>query len=144
MGGRGLRGSRYTYRLGRHLYEGGLGARGSSLLTHTTLCPIPRRRSRISLYNRLCARSIVTHCRGMGYKIPLWGKGLNVTEMGKNICGTLFCTVIFKGTVTKFFEDIFGPAWIGFNYKKTSTGFKNLKSLFQFLATIINILLTSR
>jgi len=27
-------------------------------------------------YNRLCARSIVTRRRGMGYKIPPWGKGL--------------------------------------------------------------------
>ena len=77
-GGRGLRGSRYTYRLGRHLYEGGLGARGSSLLTHTTPYPIPRRRSTIALYNRLCARSIVNRRRGMGYTIPPWGKGLKL------------------------------------------------------------------
>ena len=76
-GERGLRGSRYTYRLERHLYEGGLGARGSSLLTHTTPYPIPWQRSRIALYNRLCAQSIVTRHRGMGYKIPPWGKGLN-------------------------------------------------------------------
>ena len=75
-GWRGLRGTRYTYRLGRHLYEGGLGARGSSLLTHTTPYPIPRRRSRIALYNRLFAQSIITRRRGMGYKIPPWGKGL--------------------------------------------------------------------
>ena len=37
---------------------------------------IPRRRLRIALYNRLCARSIVTLRRGMGYKMPPWVKGL--------------------------------------------------------------------
>ena len=33
------------------------------------LYPTPRRRDRIALYNRLFARSIVTHRRGLGYKI---------------------------------------------------------------------------
>ena len=53
---------------------------GAPLILHTQLHsllnPIPRRRLRIALYNRLCARSIITHRRGMGYKIPPWGKGL--------------------------------------------------------------------
>ena len=34
-GGRELRGSHHTYWPGRHLYEGGLGTRGPSRLTHT-------------------------------------------------------------------------------------------------------------
>jgi len=38
--------------------------------------PIPRRRVRIGLYNRLFTRSIVTRRCSLGYKIPLWGKGL--------------------------------------------------------------------
>ena len=80
MGGRGLRGPRPLLRPGHHLFEGGLGTRGSSPLTHTTsyaFCT-PRHGGgvRIALYNRLFARSIITRCRGMGYKIPPWGKGL--------------------------------------------------------------------
>ena len=39
---------------------------------HTHLYPTTRRRVRIALYNRLFAQSIVTHRRGVGYKIPLW------------------------------------------------------------------------
>ena len=34
---------------------------------------IPRWQLRIALYIRLCTWSIVTRCRGMGYKIPPWG-----------------------------------------------------------------------
>jgi len=52
---------------------------------HTPLNPIPWRRLRIALYNRLCARSIVTRRRGMGYKTPLWGKGLNDFRCCKHV-----------------------------------------------------------
>jgi len=80
MGGRGLRGPRRMSRPGRHHYEGGLGTRGPSPLTHTTSYTgtgaFMRRRVRIALYNRLFARSIFTRRRGVGYKIPPWGKGL--------------------------------------------------------------------
>ena len=48
------------------------------------LNPIPRQRLRIALYNHLGARSMVTCRRGMGFKIPPWGKGL----IAKNICIT--------------------------------------------------------
>ena len=75
-GGEGSPWARRMLRPGRHLYEGGLGTRGPSPLTHTTPYPIPRGRSRIALYNRLFTQSIVTRRRGMGYKIPSWGKGL--------------------------------------------------------------------
>ena len=75
-----LHGPRHTYRPGRSLYEGGMGTRGPFPLTHTTSNAGTRafmlRRARIALYNRLYARSIVTHRRGVGGKIPLWGKGL--------------------------------------------------------------------
>ena len=37
-----------------------------------------RHKVRVALYNRLFARSIVTRCRGVGNKIPLWGKGLKL------------------------------------------------------------------
>ena len=40
------------------------------------LYPTQRRRVRIALYSRLFARSIVNRRRGVGYKIPPWGKGL--------------------------------------------------------------------
>ena len=35
--GRGLRGPRHMLRVGHHLYDGGLGTRGPSPLTHTNL-----------------------------------------------------------------------------------------------------------
>ena len=69
-------------RPGRHLYEGGLGSRGPSPLTHTTSYTgtraIMRHRARVALYNRHFARSIVALCSGEGGKIPPWGKGLNL------------------------------------------------------------------
>jgi len=41
---------------------------------------IPRWQLRIALYIRLCTWSIVTRCRGMGYKIPPWGfRGLQMS-----------------------------------------------------------------
>ena len=80
LGGRGLHGPRHMSRPGRHLYKGGLGTRGPSLLTHTTSYAgnraFMRRWVRIALNNRLFAWSIVTRRRGVGGEIPPWGKGL--------------------------------------------------------------------
>ena len=77
---RGCIGPRHTYRPGQSLYEGRMGTRGPSPLTHTTSYLGTRAfmwwRVRIALYNLLFARSIVTRRRGVGGKILPWGKGL--------------------------------------------------------------------
>ena len=65
---------------GHGFYEGVKGTRGPSPLAHTTSYAdtraFMRQRARVALYNRLFARSIVTCRRGVGVKIPPWGKGL--------------------------------------------------------------------
>ena len=58
------------------------------------LYPIPRRRVRIALYNCLFARSIITHCHGLGYKIPPWGKGLSNKHKGCLCSGFKFPALV--------------------------------------------------
>ena len=80
-----LHGPRHMYQPGHYLYEGGMGTRGPSPLTDTTSYAgtreFMRRQARVTHYNCLFARSIVTRRHGVGGVLIPGGKGLKTTSL---------------------------------------------------------------
>ena len=92
MGGRGLRWPAACYGPGaisvKEDWVQGAPPHSHTQTSYTRTRDNTRRRVRVALYNRLFARSFITHRRGLGYKIPPWGKGLRTDRDAK--CRVLY------------------------------------------------------